>query len=593
MPDVTGQTMNKPSPPGMARLVTAYAATHLRFSPLGIFSLILLSFLNGILQGVGFFMLVPLLDLVGRPDAGGTASGSGGRLIYKAFAALHIPVSLPGILAAFFVLISLAAMVQFFQTPLNQKVQRTYTGKLQTGFFTGIVYSHWQFAAGVSRAAATHLLSRDLPAVALGSFFFLRVLTGGILLVCYLFWAGTISIPLTLLAAGFSGAALLIVKWVLPRFIRSGKDVQTAGTHMMAQLLDHLSMLKAAKSAGVEEKELERFKTTVNNMTEQTLSLARQDAGLTFGVRIMAALLLCLTVYTGLAVLHLSLVSAGIAVLIFARMAPLISTLISHIHQIAGVIPSFEAAQNFEKAAAQAREPESSPGTPRLSLTKGIHLKTVDYAHPKEGEGPAFGIQNLSLVIPACQVTAICGPSGAGKSTLADLITGLCLPRNGTIEIDGCPLSFENLRAWRNSVGYVPQNSYLFNGTIRENILWANPKAGQNDLEQALALAGASALIRQLSSGLDTKIRDGGTRLSGGQRQRIVLARALIRDPQLIVLDEATSSLDPESQTAIFSALKTLSREKTIIFISHDSCPLEFADQVIHLENGRRVEDII
>jgi ATP-binding cassette subfamily C protein len=191
--------------------------------------------------------------------------------------------------------------------------------------------------------------------------------------------------------------------------------------------------------------------------------------------------------------------------------------------------------------------------------------------------------------VPARATTALVGPSGAGKTTIADLAVGLLVPTSGRVLIDGAALAGDLIPRWREEVAMVPQDVFLFHESIRANLLWAQPGANEGDLWRALALASAETLVRRLPDGLDTVVGDRGERLSGGERQRIALARALLREPTLLVLDEATSSLDAGNETAILDALAMLHGSMTILVIAHQRSSLRDADQVITVADGRVV----
>jgi ATP-binding cassette subfamily C protein len=187
-------------------------------------------------------------------------------------------------------------------------------------------------------------------------------------------------------------------------------------------------------------------------------------------------------------------------------------------------------------------------------------------------------------------MTAIVGPSGAGKSTLADLMMGLLAPDEGVVLIDALPLSGKHLHAWRRSVGYVPQENFLFHDTIRTNLQWAKSDATESEMRRALESAAALDFVTALPSGLDTVVGDRGVRLSGGERQRIALARALLRNPNLLLLDEATSSLDSENERRIQQAVERLHGDITVVVIAHRLSTVSRADQVVLLDEGKVVE---
>ncbi len=195
-------------------------------------------------------------------------------------------------------------------------------------------------------------------------------------------------------------------------------------------------------------------------------------------------------------------------------------------------------------------------------------------------------MKNLSFTILAGSTAALVGASGSGKSTVADLLTGMLIPQKGQVLIDGVPLNSINVHLWRRSIGYVPQDAFLFNASIRDNMLWAYPEAKTEDIWKALHLAAVGDFVAKLPEGLDTVVGDRGVRLSGGERQRIVLARALIKKPSFLILDEATSALDRENEKRIQKAIENLRGQLSILIIAHRFSTIRQADQMIVLDQG-------
>ena len=200
-------------------------------------------------------------------------------------------------------------------------------------------------------------------------------------------------------------------------------------------------------------------------------------------------------------------------------------------------------------------------------------------------------LRGVSFRIAKGTVTALVGRSGAGKTTIADLLLGLLTPTAGGILIDGVPLTPDNLPAWRHALGYVPQEPLILNASVRENLQRFHPGVTEEEMIDALKKAQAWPIIENLPQGLDTLLGDEGVRLSGGERQRIVLARVLQGKPRLIVMDEATSAMDYESETAVREAIRGLSNEVTILVIAHRLATVRSANDGLVLENGRITEN--
>ncbi len=219
-------------------------------------------------------------------------------------------------------------------------------------------------------------------------------------------------------------------------------------------------------------------------------------------------------------------------------------------------------------------------------LSGDIVFNDVDFSY--EDSSPLF--KGLNLRIPKNKITAVVGRSGSGKSSLVDLLCGLYKGYKGKILIGDMELRTVNLASWRKKIGFVSQDTFLFNETVRENILLGKQDASENEIKTAARTAYAHDFIRSLPKDYDTVLGDRGQKLSGGQRQRITVARALIRSPELLIFDEATSALDSESEKLIQQSIEDLSEQKTIIIIAHRISTIKNADVIYVMDEGHIVE---
>jgi ATP-binding cassette subfamily C protein len=226
-------------------------------------------------------------------------------------------------------------------------------------------------------------------------------------------------------------------------------------------------------------------------------------------------------------------------------------------------------------------EQEILAGRRLPTLEQGVRLDRVSFKY-----GKTCVIDDISLELPAGLFTALTGSSGAGKTTVADLIMGLVKPHRGRIWIDSLPLTEVDIRSWRRMIGYVPQEILLLHDTVMKNVSLGDPALSEQEVESALRLAGAWDFVMTLPQGLNSTVGERGGKLSGGQRQRIVIARALAQEPALLILDEATSGLDPESESSIYRSLRHLRGKLTILAISHQPAVMTAADRTYRLEDG-------
>jgi len=223
----------------------------------------------------------------------------------------------------------------------------------------------------------------------------------------------------------------------------------------------------------------------------------------------------------------------------------------------------------------------------QLAPQREIRLQGIRYAYPSTPDKPV--LDGFDLVIPANTSLGIAGASGSGKSTLMDILLGLLHPQAGMLSVDGIPITPDNVVAWQRAIGYVPQHIYLADATVAENIAFGVPK-GQIDM-QVIERAARAAQIHdfvtnELQQGYDTKVGDRGIRLSGGQRQRVGVARALYRDPPVLLMDEATSALDSQTEEALNEAIRNLSGRKTIVVIAHKESSLRNCHQIIDVQRS-------
>jgi ATP-binding cassette, subfamily C, bacterial len=250
------------------------------------------------------------------------------------------------------------------------------------------------------------------------------------------------------------------------------------------------------------------------------------------------------------------------------------------------MLPSFANLMSIEARSSAAAEPPAHPHD-RLALTRELAAEGVSFTY-SEGRPPA--VRDLNLAIPAGKVVALVGPSGAGKSTIADILMGLVLPDSGTLRLDGRALRPDSVRGWRDQIGYVGPDTFLFHDTIRANLKWARPDASVPEMMEALRQASAYDFVAGLKDGLDTIVGDRGLMLSQGERQRLALARAFLRRPSMLILDEATNSLDSENESRVLDAIESLRGELTVVLIAHRLSTIRWADLIYVVEGGRVVE---
>lgn len=383
-------------------------------------------------------------------------------------------------------------------------------------------------------------------------------------------------------AAIIAGAVLLLA---LHTLVRSS---QQAGRHQTTLLKSLLSVMGSQMAAAKALKAMAREDHVDALLSDQTRSLRRALRRQVISREAMGALqepLLAILVGIGfflsLVVLKMPLAEVLVMVFLLARTVSYLSKAQRAYQQV--VVRESAYWSVMEHIHAAQAEVEPAGGSQRVSLTAGIRFEDVTFSH---GERRAV-IEHGSFTVPAQQLTVIIGPSGAGKTTLLDLVVGLLRPTEGRLLVDGVPLDELDLRHWRRQIGYVPQESVMVDESVAYNVTLGEVGISEEQIRTALRAADALDFVDALPEGLQTRVGEGGSRLSGGQRQRLAIARALVHEPRLLILDEATSHLDVEAQTAVIEAVKHLRGQLTILAVAHQDLLIQAADRVYRLAEGQ------
>lgn len=376
-----------------------------------------------------------------------------------------------------------------------------------------------------------------------------------------------------------------VVAALLGRFITMSRSAGREQTGIMkslvARLTDALKGVKAIKAMAREApflSVLERRSMSLER-TEQRQVFA-QESLVSFHEPVIA-LMLAIGTYAALHWGNLPASSLLVTAFLFYRLTGRFQD-VQREYQASAVGES--AFWSMNRILTEAEEQrELSTGTRNATGLRGeIRLDQVSFSY-----GEHRVLDNVSLTIPAGTLVALVGPSGAGKTTIIDLIIGLHRPDNGEIFVDGVPLQDLELRSWRQFVGYVPQETLLLHDSVYTNVALGNERASRDDVAAALRAADAWDFVARMEDGIDTVVGERGMRLSGGQRQRIAIARALLGNPAILILDEATTALDPDTEASICRTLRKLAGRVTIISISHQSAMRDVADFIYEIRNGK------
>jgi ATP-binding cassette, subfamily C, bacterial len=534
--------------------------------------------LSGLAEGLGIAAVLPLLEMTSGTEGEAPTALSG--FVESLLRRAGLPVGLEAML----ILISAAMLLKGAFRLLAMK-QVGYTVSqvatdLRLDFIESLLQTRWSYfvhqpLGRFANAVGAEAMRASVAYQAVCSTFAVVVQV-----LMYTVLALLISWQIAVLALA-AGLITLIIRTPLVRRARAASRSQNELLRSISsRLTDALGGIKPVKAMGKERhlRPLLRAEAGELNRAQQKQVFAVEAVGSTREP--ILVVLLALVLYAVLSFTSQSFASMLLIAFIFTRLAGRISQAQGHYQEITLGEAAFWSIQDGIRTAQAAREQRVGTRQPPVFRSE-ISFRDVGFAYDD-----GLVLDRVSLVIPAGQFVALGGPSGSGKTTIADLVVGLYAPSSGSILVDGIPLESIDPEPWREQIGYVPQDPFLFHDTLTANVTMGDPEVSREEVEHALRAAGAWDFAMQLPEGLETTLGERGARLSGGQRQRIAIARALVCRPSLLILDEVTASLDPTAEESICETLRQLAGQVTILSISHRSAMMEVADVVYRIEDG-------
>lgn len=528
-------------------------------------------------QGVGLLLLIPLLHLAGVGDTSAPGWAQG------AFEAARVPLTLPSMLVLYVLLVGATAGLTAYSNVLLTRYRLTFVDDLRSRLYAAIAGARWRHLLSLRQSDLLSVLTVNVNLVSQGVLAVLTVASTIVVGLVQVAVAVRISPIVTALATATGIVLVVLVSPLVGRSRRLGRELVANNRDVLGSVTGFLDGLQLAKAHGLEAGHVTTFDHAIRRSRQSQVEFSRTSEMARAAQLVVTALVLAVLVYVAIQRLHLPLAGLLVVAFIFSRLVPQVTSAQQKVQQAAQSLPAFDELMDVIRSCEQATEPVEVAQR-LLSIGTGVTLQDVSFAYPAAQDV----LHGVSLDVIAHRTTALVGPSGAGKSTVATLVVGLLQPTRGRVLVDGRELA--DLRGWRASVGVVPQEPFLFHDTIRANLLWARSDATDADMWDCLAEAAADGFVGAFPDGLDSIVGDRGHRLSGGERQRIALARALLRQPDLLVLDEATSSLDTENERAIHGAFETLHGRLTMLVIAHRLSTVRRADHIVVLDGGRVVE---
>ncbi|MDQ0224924.1 ABC transporter ATP-binding protein [Metabacillus niabensis] len=536
-----------------------------------------------LLDGIGILLLIPMISMSGVIEV-----EPSGQSVISLFSFLQDVPTEAGLAVILCLYLLIVISHNFFQrmiTVQNAKIQHGFLRYLRVETYRAILQANWDFFIKNRKSDLINILTTEIVRTSSGTQSFLQFMSSLIFTLIQIGLAFFLSPAITLFVLLCGIILLVLNRKFLKTSIALGQRNYHLGKEHLAGITEQINGIKDVKSNTLEQSRINWYQMITKQILTEQVDYTKLKMKTQFYYRTASSIFLVIFIYFAINLFHAQVAQLMMIVLIFSRLWPRVAGIQGSLEQMATILPAFKAVKTMQNQCYEAKEInlENLNEIMPLEITQEMVCEQVSFRYHPTSE---FALKNINLTIPVNKMTAVVGRSGAGKSTLIDLLMGLNYPEKGNIVIDGVPLTSDMVIALRKAVSYVPQEPFLFNASIRENLLLLVPDATEESIWDALDFASAAEFVRKLPQGLDTRIGDRGIKLSGGERQRIVLARAILRKPSILVLDEATSALDVENEAKIQQSIERLKGRMTIIVIAHRLSTIRHADQVIVLDEG-------
>lgn len=541
----------------------------------------------GLAESLGLLTFLPLLSLSLKQTNAlnlGGADSSINRFFEKAIGMFNLEPTLWIMLILIVTLITVKAVLVLMANVHIGYVTADIITKLRLKVVESLLFSSWKHFTNQAVGRFGNAISSEASRASNAHMAAWNMIASLIQILIFLASAVVISFYITILSGVVGIFIMLILGWATKMSHHYGTAETSLLNSLVARLTDCLQGIKPLKAMGLENRVMPLLRSETNDLNEAHYKQSVASAALGAFPEPIMTFVLAIGVFLVLTYTSVSFDKLIVLALFFNRTVGKFTQFQKHYQTIA---MSESAYWSLEKAVETARQnTEVWEGSKKPVLKEFIKFKNIYFDY-----GLETILNNAEFSIPVNKITALIGQSGSGKTTLADLLCGLYKPKEGAIVIGEDNLQSLDITSWRHIISYVPQDLFIFHGTIFDNVTLDDPTLSEGDVWEALRMSSSEDFVRKLPEGLHTLVGERGLKLSGGQRQRISIARAIIRKPKLLILDEATTALDPKTEKDICAALQKLSKDVTVLAISHQPAIAKIADKVLRITNGQITEE--
>jgi len=524
----------------------------------------------------------PLIDLLVKPDLSKASEVT--IKITEWMRHFGIPVSVISVIILVICVAVIKGLFSVISQFITTKVHFRLVKDIIFDVFGAFIGARWQFFVSKDYGVLGNTLIQETEKMGLAFEAMALILSIILRVIFYIGIAFLISWKLSAVILVLSGI-VLIPFWLLGRMTyKIGRVHTQAANEFQGTIMETFNATKLILGFGNQNKAMARLAKKIPPFVTSAIQfiMIRVISPLAFepvGIAIML-----IAVYMGIIYYKLGISELLIILYAMRSSSNLAFQITNQRNYLQNMAPALEQIYSLKTEAEKLRQPSGELNF--SGFKKEIVLKDISFSYPRQERL----FSSINLVIPKGKMIALVGKSGSGKTTLIDILMGLYEPENGEVLIDGIPLSEIEIISWRQRIGFVPQDPFLFHLSIRDNLLWGMDRASEEEIYKACEKANATEFIDRLPEKLDTIVGERGVRLSGGQRQRVAIARAVLRKPEILILDEATSALDSHSEILIQKSIENIAQDTTVIVIAHRLSTIKGADYIYVFDRGSIIE---